>query len=63
MDDNDHHIFEQIEQSQVDRILVSIHGDDFTTANARTRANAQAFLSKGNRVVEFFDAQTAPIWG
>jgi hypothetical protein len=44
-------------------VLVSIHGDEFSEANTRTKANARAFLENAGRRVEFFDADTVAVWG
>ena len=63
MDANDGHIFEQLKASRVTRVLVSIHGDEYSEANTRTKANARAFLENARRSVEFFDAETASVWG
>lgn len=63
MDANDGHIFEQVKASRVTKVLVSIHGNEYSETNTRTKANARAFLENARRSVEFFDADTASIWG
>lgn len=62
MDDNDKHIFDQIKSSRVSKVFVSIYGDENTAANTRTKANAMAFLQRFNRSVEFYQAESAPVW-
>ena len=62
MDANDDHIFDQIKASGINKVFVSIHGDEYNDANTRTRSNAVAFLEGVERSVEFFDAETAPVW-
>ncbi|WP_336146544.1 DUF4917 family protein [Marinobacter salarius] len=59
MDENDKHIFDQINKSRVSRIFVSIHGDETTDANRRTIANARAFLDAR---VEFYRSESTPVW-
>ncbi len=63
MDRNDSHIFDQIKGSGVSKVLVSIHGDEYSEANTETKANARAFLEDARRSVEFFNADTAAVWG
>lgn len=62
MDDNDKHIFDQIKSSRISKVFVSIYGDENTEANTRTKANAMAFLQSFNRSVEFYQAESAPVW-
>lgn len=62
MDENDKHIFNQIKLSRVSKIFVSIHGGENTEENARTKANASAFLNKHGVEVEFYQAESAPVW-
>ncbi len=62
LDENDSHIFKQIRRSKVRRIFVSLHGDENTEGNLRTKANALAFLGADGRTVDFFDSATAPVW-
>jgi hypothetical protein len=60
--ENDKHIFDQIRRSDVSKVYVSLYGDENTPANARTKANAQSFLAKAGRVIEFFSAESTPAW-
>lgn len=62
MDDNDKHIFDQIKTSRATKVFVSIYGDENTEANTRTKANALAFLQGHGKSVEFYQAESAPIW-
>jgi uncharacterized protein DUF4917 len=62
MNENDKHIFNQIQSSQVSKIFVSIYGDENTEANSRTKANALAYLQKHGVEVEFYQADSAPVW-
>lgn len=59
MADNDKHIFDQINESEVEKVFVSIFGDENSEANRETMANARRFIHAD---VEFYDASTAPIW-
>lgn len=60
--ENDKHIFDQVKRSGAGRIYVSLFGDENSPANVRTRANAAAFLMKPGRTVEFFSAESTPVW-
>ncbi|HHJ4355947.1 TPA: DUF4917 family protein [Raoultella ornithinolytica] len=62
MDENDSHIFSQIQNSQITRIFVSIYGEEDSADNRRVKANAHRFLSKAGCLVDFFDAGSTPIW-
>jgi len=62
MDENDKHIFDQLKQSRVNKFFVSIFGDEDSEGNARVKANALAYLKSPTSDVEFYDAQSAPIW-
>lgn len=62
MDENDKHIFDQIKMSQVNKIYVSVYGDENTPQNSRTKANALAFLHNVRHPVEFYQAESARIW-
>lgn len=62
MDENDKHIFDQIKESDVSKVFVSLYGDENSPQNTRTRANARAFIESVDIEVEFFQAETAPIW-
>lgn len=60
--ENDKHIFDQIKRSAVSRVYVSLFGDENSPANARTKANAQAYLARNGRVIEFFAAESTQVW-
>jgi hypothetical protein len=62
MDESDKHIFDQIKASSVDKIFVSIFGNEYSEANTRTKANARAFLEGLGKDVFFYDAESAPVW-
>jgi len=62
MDENDKHIFDQLRRSKVQKFFVSIFGDENSAENMRVKANARAYLESPSSNVEFFDAQSAPIW-
>lgn len=62
MDENDAHIFEQMESSQVSKVFVSIFGDESSPANRRAMANAAALLGRSGRTVGFYRAESAPVW-
>ncbi|MDF0553536.1 DUF4917 family protein [Kamptonema sp. UHCC 0994] len=62
MDENDKHIFDQLRRSKVQKFFVSIFGDESSEENRRVQANAIAYLKSPSSNVEFFDAQSAPIW-
>lgn len=62
MDENDKHIFNKLKQSGVDKFFVSIFGDENSEDNMRVKANARAYLESSTSDVDFFDAQSAPIW-
>lgn len=62
MDENDKHIFNQIRNSHVSKIFVSIFGDENSEANTRTKANSLAYLQESGVAVDFYDAESAPVW-
>lgn len=59
MADNDKHIFDQINKSEVEKVFISIFGDENSEVNRKTMANARRFIRID---VEFYDASTTPIW-
>lgn len=59
MAENDKHIFDQINESGVDKVFISIYGNENSDANKETMANARRFIDAD---IEFYDASTAPIW-
>lgn len=62
MSGNDEHIFHQIRNSKIDRVFVSIFGDEYSQDNKATMANAVSFIKTERVSVEFYDASSAPIW-
>ncbi len=62
MAENDRHIFNQINESGVDKVFVSIFGDEYSETNKATIANAQRFINTQKIQIEFYDAASAPIW-
>ncbi|CAI4203757.1 hypothetical protein MWMV10_MWMV10_01618 [Acinetobacter baumannii] len=62
MDENDKHIFDQINKSEVNKIYISIFGDEYSETNRTTMANARRFIETRNIDIEFYDAESAPIW-
>lgn len=62
MDENDKHIFNQVVSSGVKKVYVSIFGDENTAVNKKSKANAMAYLSSVTVSVDFYQAETAPIW-
>lgn len=62
MDENDKHIFDQIKSSRVNKVFVSIYGDEHSEANTRTKANARAFLERLDKDIAFYQAESTPVW-
>lgn len=62
MDENDKHIFDQIVSSGVRKVYVSIFGDENSEVNKKSKANALAYLTSLTVSVDFYQAETAPIW-
>lgn len=62
MDENDKHIFDQLRSSEVKKVFVSIFGDEYDETNSRAKANARAYLEGDTTEVEFYHAESAPIW-
>lgn len=62
MDENDKHIFAQIKASNLKKVFVSLYGDENSEQNLRTKANARAYIESPSITVEFYDAETVPIW-
>lgn len=64
--DNDDHIYKAIRNSQVRRLFVSLFGDPSSADNKKIiqRANNVLSRSRGKQIeVQFFDAQSANVWG
>lgn len=62
MDENDQHIFKQIKGSKINKIFISIFGDENSDENIKTKANARTFLERPDVEIHFFQAETTPIW-
>jgi len=62
IDENDKHIFDQIKLSRISKVFVSIYGDENNAANTRTKANALAFMQTPTTSVEFYQAESTPVW-
>lgn len=62
MAENDRHIFDQINKSEVENIYISIFGDQYTDSNKTTIANAHRFIDTKKIKIEFYEAESAPIW-
>ncbi len=59
--ENDRHIFDQINRSRVNKVFISIFGDENQEWNREAMVNADRFLVR-DIDIEFYDAATAPIW-
>ncbi|MBF4248836.1 DUF4917 family protein, partial [Vibrio anguillarum] len=59
--ENDRHIFDQINQSKITKVFISIFGDENQEWNRETMANAYRYFVRGKNI-EFYDAATTPIW-
>lgn len=59
--DNDSHIFEEIKKSQVNKVFISIYGDTYSHENQATIMRARNKLFGMH--VDFFQAETTPVWG
>lgn len=62
IDDNDEHIFTQIDNSWLARICISIYGDPASDSNVKTMENAKRMLSRKKGKVVFYSADSAKIW-
>ncbi|MBN3175518.1 DUF4917 family protein [Pectobacterium brasiliense] len=62
MAENDRHIFDQIQKSNVSRVFVGIFGDINLPSNRESVANAHRFIENQRISVDFYDAATAAIW-
>lgn len=60
-DESDKHIFDELNESGLEKVYVSIYGDEDSPENQRTKANALTYLS--NLTVTFYQAETTYIWG
>lgn len=59
--ENDKHIFDKIIDSEVDRVFISIYGDKYSQDNISITERARRFIGQ-KKSIEFYDAETAPIW-
>lgn len=59
-DENDRHIFDQIRNSRVSKVFVSVYGEEHSEDNDLMKGRAQAYL--GAHRVEFFQAESARVW-
>lgn len=62
LDDIDKHLFEQIQKSKITNCFISIYGDPESNTNKALKANATKFIQKQNLAIDYFNAETAPIW-
>jgi hypothetical protein len=62
MDESDKHIFDQITSSKVSKVYVSIFGNEYSDENKKSKANAMSYIQNSKISVEFYQAETAPIW-
>lgn len=62
MAENVQHIFNQINKSAIDKVFISIFGDEHSEQNRETMANARRFINSSKIYIEFYDAASAPIW-
>ena len=60
LDENDRHIFDKVRGSGVQKVFVSIYGDENSEGNIMAQARAKSYL--GEQKVAFFKAETAPVW-
>jgi len=61
-EESDKHIFDQIRMGKCSSAYVSVYGDEHSPSNIRTIANASTFLDRADLTVEFFSAESAPVW-
>jgi hypothetical protein len=61
MDETDSHIFEQVHNSKVKSVYVSVYGNENSPSNRRLKANADAYFHACD--VNYFQAETANVWG
>ncbi|HDO1314668.1 DUF4917 family protein [Aeromonas veronii] len=62
LDENDKHIFDKVVSSNVSKVYVSIFGNENSDANKKSKANALAYIQSNTTSVEFYQAETAPVW-
>ncbi|ELA9559368.1 DUF4917 family protein [Vibrio parahaemolyticus] len=59
--ENDRHIFDQINKSRVNKVFISIFGDEDGEANQESMANARRFLNR-RIAIDYYNSNTTPIW-
>lgn len=62
MGENDKHIFDQIKKGKLERVYVSIFGDENNEENSRSKVNARTYLEGPELTVEFYEAESTPVW-
>jgi len=62
IDENDKHIFEKITESNIKKVYVSIFGDKNSQTNKRTKANSLSYIQTVKIAVDFYQAESAPVW-
>lgn len=67
---NDRHIFRRIEEGKLERVFISLYGDPESQANREVvvrgqqlATNRTAFDHRRPLTVEFYDAESAHVWG
>ncbi|WP_236193242.1 DUF4917 family protein [Pseudomonas glycinae] len=60
IDENDKHIFDEINRSGVDSVFVSVYGDPRSSENMLAQGRARAYMPAKH--VEFFTAESTPVW-
>lgn len=71
LDENDNHIFHQVESGKISNLFVSIHGDPTSKKNSKIISRARAMVQNRQRrdhsrrplTVSFYDASSAHVWG
>lgn len=61
MDETDTHVFNQIRESGINNVYISIYGDPNSQSNRRTKANSESYFYNCN--VYFYQAESARVWG
>jgi hypothetical protein len=60
--ENDKHIFDQINKSEVENIYFSIFDDQYSDSNKTTIANVHRFIDIKKIKIKFYETESAPIW-
>lgn len=61
MDENDRHIFSKINESNIDRVFISMFGNINSEPNRSLEANSMRFFRRDMNI-NFYDASSASIW-